>query len=161
MKINVCCTLFPAGGVENVTTNIRYLTGILFNILIKTSDFFFVKTILGKLRRQITKEKSSKRCRRKSSAVKNWQNSFTMMNYQEEFDFRIELLSIDAIQRQACISIPDISSLFMIIINFDLCPEHFYNILPSNPEHKDAFIQQLTKIYDNIKSSGDCGINPE
>ena len=70
MKINVCCTLFPAGGVENVTTNIRYLTGTLFNILIKISDFFFVKTILGKLRRQITKEKSSKRCRRKSSAVK-------------------------------------------------------------------------------------------
>ena len=83
-----------------------------------------------------------------------------MMNYQEEFDFRIELLSIDAIQRQACISIPHISSNFMIIINFDLCPEHFYNILHS-PEHKDDFIQQLTKIYDNIKSSGDCGINPE
>ena len=83
------------------------------------------------------------------------------MNYQEDFDFRIELLSIDAIQRQACISIPEISSNFAILINFDLCPEHFYNILPINPEHKDDFIQQLTKIYDNIKSSGDCGINPE
>jgi hypothetical protein len=86
---------------------------------------------------------------------------FTMMNYQQEFDFRIELLSIDAIQRQACISIPEISSIFMITINFDLCPEHFYNILPINPEHKDDFIEQLTQIYDNIKSSGDCGINPE
>ena len=86
---------------------------------------------------------------------------FTIMNYQEEFDFRIELLSIDAIQRKACISIPELFSNFTIIINFDLSPEHFYKILPINREHKDDFIQQLTKIYDNIKSSGDCGINPE
>ena len=86
---------------------------------------------------------------------------FTIMNYQEEFDFRIELLSINAIQRQAYISIREIWSNFPIVINFDLCPEHFYNILPINPEHKDDFVQQLTKIYDNIKSSGDCGINPE
>ena len=78
---------------------------------------------------------------------------------QEEFDFRIELLSIDAIQRQACISIPTISSM-IITINFDLSPEHFHNILWIKPEHKAAFVQQLTKIYDNIKSSGDCGINP-
>ena len=83
------------------------------------------------------------------------------MDYQEEFDFRIKLLSINAIQRQAYISIREIWSNFPIVINFDLCPEHFYNILPINPEHKDDFVQQLTKIYDNIKSSGDCGINPE
>ena len=82
-----------------------------------------------------------------------------MINYQEEFDFRMELLSIDAIQRIAHISITEISSTFMITINLNLSPEDFGWIPES--EHKDAFVQQLTKIYDNIKSSGDCGINPE
>ena len=80
-----------------------------------------------------------------------------MINYQEEFDFRMELLSIDAIQRIAHISITEISSTFMITINFNLSPEDF-GWIPTEPEHKDAFVQQLSKIYDNIKSSGDCGM---
>ena len=38
-------------------------------------------------------------------------------------------------------------------------PKDYYCILPVPPEHKAHFIQQLTQIYNVIKSSGDCGFD--